>query len=94
MTDRLAIVLSLAAAILGNTFSTGLNNGAGYRYPRGPEPGGNGIYKQGRHKGLQAHGCFILEGPDWGVFRPDTIIRSPQFNHDQRRGFPVWGHFH
>jgi hypothetical protein len=60
-----------------------LNNGAGYRYPRGPEPGGNGIYKQGRHKGLQAHGCFILDGPDWGVFRPDTIIQPPQLNHDQ-----------
>jgi hypothetical protein len=61
----------------------GLNNGAGYRYPSGPERGGDGIYKQGRHKGLQAHGCFILDGPDWGVFQPDTIIRPPQFNHDQ-----------
>ncbi len=62
---------------------TGLNNGAGYRYPSGPERGGDGIYKQGRHKGLQAHGCFVLDGPDWGVFRPDTVIRPPQFDHDQ-----------
>jgi hypothetical protein len=62
---------------------TGLNNGAGYRYPNGPERGGDGIYKQGPHKGLQAHGCFVLDGPDWGVFRPDTIIQPPQFNHDQ-----------
>jgi acetyl esterase/lipase len=62
---------------------TGLNNGAGIRYPYGPERGGNGIYKEGPHKGLQAHGTFVLDGPDWGVFRPETIIRPPQFTNEQ-----------
>ncbi len=62
---------------------TGLNNGAGHRYPSGPERGGDGIYRQGRHKGLQAHGCFVLDGPDWGVFRREAVIRPPQFDHDQ-----------
>ena len=62
---------------------TGLNNGAGIRYPNGPERGGDGIYKEGPHKGLQAHGTFVLDGPDWGVFRPETIIRPPQFTNEQ-----------
>jgi hypothetical protein len=62
---------------------TGLNDGAGYRYPNGPERGGNGIYKGGSHAGLQAHGCFILDGPDWGVWQPDTIINPPQFTNAQ-----------
>ena len=62
---------------------TGLNNGAGIRYPNGPERGGNGIYEKGPHKGLQAHGCFVLDGPDWGVFRPNQTINPPQFKNEQ-----------
>lgn len=66
----------------GESF-TGLNNGAGVRYPAGPPRGGDGVYKEGPHKGLQAHGCFILDGPDWGVFQPETVIRPPRFTEEQ-----------
>jgi len=66
---------------------TGLNDAAGYRYPNGPERGGDGLYKKGPHKGLQAHGTFVLDGPDWGVFRPDTVIRPPQFTNQQIASF-------
>jgi len=63
---------------------TGLNNGAGTRYPNGPERGAaDGLYKKGPHQGLQAHGCFVLDGPDWGVSRPDTTIHPPQYTNEQ-----------
>ena len=64
-----------------------LNNGAGKLFPDGPPVGGNGIYAEGPHKGLQAHGMFILDGagygPEWGIWRPDTTIAKPGFTSEQ-----------
>jgi hypothetical protein len=60
-----------------------LNDGAGKLFPDGPPVGGNGIYVEGPHKGLQAHGMFILDGPDWGIWRPDTTIAKPRFTSGQ-----------
>ena len=45
--------------------------------------GGDGIYVEGPHKGLQAHGMFILDGPDWGIWHPDTKIAKPIFTSEQ-----------
>jgi hypothetical protein len=61
----------------------GLNDGAGKLFPDGPPAGGDGIYVEGPHKGLQAHGMFILDGPDWGIWRPDTTIDKPKFTSEQ-----------
>ena len=61
----------------------GLNNGAGRLFPDGPPEGGDGIYVEGPHKGLQAHGMFILDGPDWGIWHPDTTIAKPMFTSEQ-----------
>ena len=65
----------------------GLNNGAGKLFPDGPPAGGDGIYVEGPHKGLQAHGMFILDGagygPEWGIWRPETMIAKPTFTSEQ-----------
>lgn len=60
-----------------------LNDGAGKVLPDGPPAGGDGIYVEGPHKGLQAHGMFILDGPDWGIWRPDTTIAKPVLTSEQ-----------
>jgi Alpha-L-fucosidase len=60
-----------------------LNDGAGKLFPDGPPVGGDGIYVEGPHKGLQAHGMFILDGPDWGIWKPDTTIAMPMFTSEQ-----------
>lgn len=61
----------------------GLNDGAGKLFPDGPPVGGDGVYLEGPHKGLQAHGMFILDGPDWGIWRPDTTIAKPRYTSEQ-----------
>jgi hypothetical protein len=70
----------------GEGFS-GLNDGGGKLFPDGPPAGGDGIYLVGPHKGLQAHGMFILDGagygPEWGIWRPDTTIAKPKFTSEQ-----------
>jgi hypothetical protein len=70
----------------GEAFN-GLNNGAGKLFPDGPPVGGDGVYVEGPHKGLQAHGMFILDGagygPEWGIWRPDTSIAKPKFTSEQ-----------
>jgi hypothetical protein len=64
-----------------------LNNGAGKLFPDGPPVGGDGVYVGGPHKGLQAHGMFVLDGagygPEWGIWRPDTTIAKPSFTSEQ-----------
>jgi hypothetical protein len=64
-----------------------LNNGAGKLFPDGPPVGGDGIYAGGPHKGLQAHGMFVLDGAgygsEWGIWRPDTTIAKPSFTSEQ-----------
>jgi hypothetical protein len=60
-----------------------LNDGAGKLFPAGPPAGGDGIYVEGPHKGLQAHGMFILDGPDWGIWKPDTTIAKPTLTSEQ-----------
>jgi hypothetical protein len=61
----------------------GLNDGAGKVFPDGPPVGGDGVYVEGPHKGLQAHGMFVLDGPDWGIWHPDTTIVKPKFTSEQ-----------
>ena len=40
----------------------------------------HGIWPSGPMKGLQAHGDFQLDGPNWGINRPDEIITKPFFS--------------
>ncbi len=46
----------------------------------------NGVFNSGLQKGLQAHGCFILEGR-WGHIDLNTPIPKPKFNVKQLAGF-------
>ena len=65
----------------------GLNDVAGKLFPDGPPLAGDGLYSEGPHKGLQAHGMFILDGagygPEWGIWRPDTSIAKPKLTSEQ-----------
>jgi len=47
---------------------------------------GDGIFPEGPQRGLFAHGMLILDGPDWGIFRPDTRISRPAFTPEQAVG--------
>jgi hypothetical protein len=51
-------------------------------YGAGPK-GGDGIIAVGPSKGLQGFACFILDGPDWGIYQAETRIEPPQFSRDQ-----------
>lgn len=51
----------------------------------GPK-GGNGIIAQGPQKGLQGFACFVLDGPDWGIYQAGTVIRPPAFSREQIAG--------
>jgi alpha-L-fucosidase len=51
-------------------------------YGAGPK-GGNGIIAGGPQKGQQGFACFILDGPDWGIYQPETKIDSPRFSREQ-----------
>jgi hypothetical protein len=47
------------------------------------EAGPNGSIKDGRLasgscKGLMPHTMTIMDGPDWGIWKPGTIIRAPK----------------
>jgi len=46
----------------------------------------DGIFKGGPQRGLQAHGCFILE-KRWGHIDPDTLIVKPKFSLQQLTQF-------
>ncbi|MCO8121527.1 alpha-L-fucosidase [Stieleria sp. TO1_6] len=45
-----------------------------------------GVFKEGRQQGLQAHGCFILE-KRWGHIETDTPIAKPKFSLQQLTQF-------
>jgi hypothetical protein len=34
-------------------------------------------------KGLHAHGNFQIDGPDWGISKPDTVIQSPHLTPEK-----------
>ena len=48
----------------------------------GPK-GGDGIIAKGPQKGLQGFACFVLDGPDWGLYKAETKINPPRFTRDQ-----------
>ena len=56
-----------------------------------------GIYKSGPLAGQQAHGMFCIDGPDWGIWKPETkitpAIAAPQvitaIKEGIRRGMPL-----
>ncbi len=41
------------------------------------------IWPSGPMKGLQAHGNFQVDGPDWGINHPDTKISPPLFSTEK-----------
>jgi len=48
----------------------------------GPK-GGDGIIAKGPQKGLQGFACFVLDGPDWGLYKAETKIKPPRLTRDQ-----------
>lgn len=40
----------------------------------------NGRLASGKDTGLMPHNMIIMDGPDWGIFRPDTRIHDPKGN--------------
>jgi hypothetical protein len=44
--------------------------------------GSAGIFSSGAQQGLLAHGSFTLDGPDWGIYKPETKITGPFFTPD------------
>ncbi|MCU1224267.1 MAG: hypothetical protein JWQ42_2360 [Edaphobacter sp.] len=42
-----------------------------------------GIWPSGPFKDLQSHGCFQMDGPDWGINNPDTQIQAPHFTTER-----------
>jgi hypothetical protein len=48
----------------------------------GPK-GGNGLVDHGPQKGLQGFACFIMDGPDWGIHKPETVINKPLYSKEQ-----------
>ncbi|NQT51448.1 alpha-L-fucosidase [bacterium] len=48
--------------------------------------GSDGIFPDGPQRGLFAHGMLILDGPDWGIFQPDTTINRPVFTPEEAVG--------
>lgn len=57
--------------------------GEGFHGDKGTPVGGSGIYSAGPYQGLHAHGCFMLDGPGWGIYRPNTVIAPPRFSKDK-----------
>jgi hypothetical protein len=39
--------------------------------------GSNGIFTSGPQKGLFAQGMFVLDGPNWGIDKPNEVINEP-----------------
>jgi hypothetical protein len=48
----------------------------------GPK-GGDGIVAVGGQKGMQGFANFILDGPNWGIARPETVINPPRYTKEQ-----------
>jgi hypothetical protein len=42
-----------------------------------------GIWETGPMRGLHAHGNFQIDGPDWGISKPETQIESPHFTPEK-----------
>ena len=43
----------------------------------------NGKFVKGPFKGLQAFGCVMLDGPDWGVYQPDFKVLPPFYSEEK-----------
>ena len=48
----------------------------------GPK-GGDGIVDHGPQKGLQGFACFVMDGPDWGIYQPETVISQPVYSKEK-----------
>lgn len=49
----------------------------------------HGIWPSGPMKGLQAHGCFQVDGPDWGIDHADEKITPPFFSAQDGASFAI-----
>jgi hypothetical protein len=54
--------------------------GEGFRGSAALPESAHGIWPSGPMKGLQAHGCFQVDGPDWGIDHADEKITPPLFS--------------
>jgi hypothetical protein len=53
--------------------------GEGFHGNTATAVGSAGIFTSGGQQGLLAHGSFPLDGPNWGVYKPETKITGPFF---------------
>jgi S1-C subfamily serine protease len=56
--------------------------GEGFQGNTSTAVGSPGIFTAGAQQGLLAHGSLPLDGPDWGIFKPETKITAPFFAPD------------
>jgi len=56
--------------------------GEGYR-GGSADVGDDGIFTDGPQQGLRSQGMFIVDGPDWGIYQPETKINPPAFSAEQ-----------
>jgi hypothetical protein len=57
--------------------------GEGFTGETTPYPLADGLVIHGPQKDMQLFGNFVFDGPDWGIYRPNTIIQDPIFTTDQ-----------
>lgn len=63
--------------------------GEGFRGSDSLPESAHGIWPSGPMKGLQAHGNFQVDGPDWGINRPDEKITKPLFSAEKATDFAL-----
>jgi Alpha-L-fucosidase len=63
--------------------------GEGFRGSADLPESAHGIWPAGPMKGLQAHGNFQIDGPNWGINRPDETITPPLFSAEKAVDFAM-----
>jgi hypothetical protein len=63
--------------------------GEGFRGSAALPEAAHGIWPSGPMRGLQAHGNFQVDGPDWGINRPDEKITPPFFSAEKASDFAL-----
>jgi hypothetical protein len=63
--------------------------GEGFKGSAALPESAHGIWPSGPYKGLQAHGNFQVDGPNWGINHPDVKITAPLFTADKAIEFAL-----
>jgi hypothetical protein len=63
--------------------------GEGFKGSAALPESAHGIWPSGPMRGLQAHGNFQVDGPDWGINRADETITLPLFSTEKAIDFAL-----